>query len=407
MIMLPHIKMALNSLRANKVRTFLTLLGIIIGVMSVTTIIGLGEGVKKQVNQQINDLGGDLITVTPGKNTQSSGFGGLSTILGSSGSSASRLSETDLESLEQIPNVSRASGVMRLDGSIVRDGKKVTSSNVLAVDENYIEVTSQKMVRGQFFGGSLENNNTAVLASNVASELFGSQDPIGSTVTVRGTNFVVIGVLDTYQGFNFGQPINDHVLIPLPAGEKMNQNVTQFQQITLQLEDTTKASETADQARQTLLRSRDGEEDFTVTTQDQLAGTTDDVFRVLTGFTAAVASISLLVGGIGVMNIMLVTVTERTREIGIRKAIGATRTQIMMQFLTEALIITLAGGIIGIFFSIILGFIISAQTAVKPALDLWIILLAAVVSLLVGVIFGTWPAVRAATKDPIEALRHD
>lgn len=405
MIMLPHLKMAINSLRANKIRTFLTLLGIIIGVMSVTTIIGLGEGVKQQVNQQINDLGGGLIAVTPGK---SSAKNGLNTLINGSATSAAQLSEDDLAKLSDVENVETASGVMRLDGSIENaSGKKVSSSNILAVDENYLSVNSQKIVKGQFFGGSLENNSTVVLASNIAKQLFGDEDPIGSTITIRGKSFVVVGVLDTYKGFNFGQPINDHVLIPLPAGKQINQNSVQLQQINLKLEDTNKADATAKAATTALLKNRGGEEDFTVTTQDQLASTTNDVFKVLTGFTAAVASISLLVGGIGVMNIMLVTVTERTREIGIRKAIGATRVQIMMQFLTEALIITLAGGLIGILFSVILSFIISSQTAIKPALDLWVVTLAALVSLIVGVIFGTWPAIRAARKDPIEALRHE
>ncbi|MCA9313268.1 FtsX-like permease family protein, partial [Candidatus Saccharibacteria bacterium] len=142
-------------------------------------------------------------------------------------------------------------------------------------------------------------------------------------------------------------------------------------------------------------------------TQDQLSGSTDSTFKMLTSFTAAVASISLLVGGIGVMNIMLVTVTERTREIGIRKAIGATKLQILMQFLIEALAITLAGGIIGVITSLGLSYIISSQTAIKPALDPWIATLAIGVSILVGIIFGTWPAIRASRKDPIHSLKHE
>lgn len=404
MILIPHIKMATSSLRANKVRTFLTLLGIIIGVMSVTTIIGLGEGVKNQVNQQISDLGGDLITVTPGRSNQSSAINNL---LGAGASpSTSQLTQKDQDSLEKISNVQVASGVMRLDGSVKRGLEKIVSSNILAVDEDYLRVTSQKIKQGQFFS-DIQNNRSAILASNVATELFGEDDPIGSTIQVRGADFVVVGVLDTYEGFNFGQPINDHVLVPQVAGRELNNGTLQFQQVNLKLKNTDKSAQTANSVKKILLSNHDGEEDFTITTQDQLSGTTDDVFRALTTFTAAVASISLVVGGIGVMNIMLVTVTERTKEIGIRKAIGATRTQIMMQFLTEALIITLAGGIIGIIFSIIISYIIQAQTAIQPSLNLWVITLATAVSLAVGVIFGTWPAVRAARKDPVESLRHD
>jgi ABC-type antimicrobial peptide transport system permease subunit len=374
--------------------------------MSVTTIIGLGEGVKKQVNQQINELGGDIITITPGRTQKSNGISNL--LSNNTTSTASRLTENDLSSVEKLPNINSASGVMKLDGSVSRPSKgKVNSSNILAVDDNYLNVTAQKIVKGQFFGGGLENNDTAILASNLSKQLFGDEDPIGSTIAIRGKTFIVVGVLDTYKGFNFGQPINDHVLIPLPAGKEINRGNVQLQQFNIKLKDSEKAEKTAKEITRLITKKHSGEEDFTVTTQEQLASTTDDVFKVLTGFTAAIASISLLVGGIGVMNIMLVTVTERTREIGIRKAVGATRFQIMMQFLTEALIITLAGGFIGIILSVVVSYIIRLQTAIKPSLDIWVIMLAAVVSLIVGVIFGTWPAIRAARKDPIEALRHD
>lgn len=405
MIFLPHIKMATQSLRANKIRTFLTLLGIIIGVMSVTTIIGLGQGVKKQVNEQINSLGGDLITVTPGRTEQDGTF---RAILNGGISSTARLSQKDLSSLESTNNIKAASGVMRLNGSISQNGKKqISSASVLAVTDNYLDVTGQKITTGQFFDSGIENKQTAVLASNVAEDLFGEENPTGSTIQIRGKDFVVIGVLDAYTGFNFGQPVNDRVLIPLQGGKAINQNSVQFQQISLKLKDVNKTEKTAASVKNVLLKNHGGEEDFTVTTQDQLANTTDDVFKIFTGFTAAIASISLLVGGIGVMNIMLVTVTERTREIGIRKAIGATRFQIMMQFLTESLMITLSGGVIGILLSVVVSFIIRSQTAIKPSLDMWVITLATGVSIIVGVIFGTWPAIRAARKDPIEALRHD
>jgi ABC-type antimicrobial peptide transport system permease subunit len=404
-MIMQHARMATNSLRANKVRTILTLLGIIIGVTSVTTIFGLGEGVKNQVNQQISDLGSDLVTVVPGRNTSVSGFGSFSGILGNSATTSS-LSEADLNSVSTLPNVDKAGGIMQLDGSISRNNSKV-NTRIMAVGEDYLELTKQKLTDGQFFGGDLSNNNTVVLANNVTKQLFGDEDPIGSSVTIRGTNFIVIGVLDANKGFNLGQPINDLALIPLPTGKLLNQNIEQLQQITLKLNNTGLSDQTSNQVKQAILKNHGGEEDFTVTTQKQLVQTTDSVFKVLTSFTTAVASISLLVGGIGVMNIMLVTVTERTREIGVRKAVGATKLQILMQFLVEALAISLLGGFIGIITSIVASYIIRTQTAVKPALDPWIILLAAGVSLAVGVVFGTWPAIRAARKDPVESLRHD
>ncbi len=401
-----HLKMARNSLKSNRVRTFLTLLGIIIGVTSVTTIIGLGEGVKRQVNQQINDLGNDLITIVPGRETTVSGFDSLGGNFSTTSGTTSRLSEADLASVATLGNISKAGGIMQLDGSVARGDKK-QNTKVLAVGENYLDLTKQKLSSGQFFGGDLENNDTVVLSANTAASLFGTEDPIGSSVKIRGTNFIVIGVLDPQKGFNLGQPINDMVIIPLPTGKELNQGVVQFQQITLKVANVNKSESTAKSVKSAILKNHNDEEDFTVTTQEQLVGATDNVFKILTGFTAAVASISLLVGGIGVMNIMLVTVTERTREIGVRKAVGATKLQILMQFLVEALVITLLGGAVGIITSIIVSYVIRAQTAVKPVLDPWIILLAAGVSLGVGIVFGTWPAIRAARKDPIEALRHD
>ena len=400
-----HTKMAINSLKSNKVRTFLTLLGIIIGVTSVTTIIGLGEGVKRQVNQQINELGSDLITVTAGKNNHNNDFSFFNPTTNSSSSTA-KLSDADLEAIRSTPGVKLAGGIMLLDGSITREGKKV-NSKLLAVDENYLELTKQKLAQGQFFGGNLENNNTVVLTSGIAKQLFGSADPIGSTVIIRSINFIVIGVLDTQETANFGQAINNVALIPFPAGKLMNQDVSQMQQATALLDSSIESNSVAEAIKQKLLINHSGEEEFTITTQDQLSGSTDSTFKMLTSFTAAVASISLLVGGIGVMNIMLVTVTERTREIGIRKAIGATKLQILMQFLIEALAITLAGGIIGVITSLGLSYIISSQTAIKPALDPWIATLAIGVSILVGIIFGTWPAIRASRKDPIHSLKHE
>jgi ABC-type antimicrobial peptide transport system permease subunit len=403
-MIIEHVKLARNSLRSNRIRTILTLLGIIIGVTSVTTIIGLGQGVKNQVNQQIGDLGSDLITVAPGRD-QEAGLSAIGNILGNS-STIATLSQNDLKSIKQIPNVDDAGGLMQLDGSISHRNNKL-NTRIIAVEQNYLTMTKQKLEVGQFFGGDLKNNNTTVLSSNVSKQLFGDQDPIGSSVQIRGTDFIVIGVLNSVKGFNFGRPINDMALIPMPAGQKLNQDVVSFQQITVALSDSDKSDQTARDIKSALLKNHSGEEDFTITTQDQLVNTTSDLFKALTTFTAAVASISLLVGGIGVMNIMFVTVTERTREIGIRKAVGATKTQILMQFLTEALVITLTGGIIGIVLSFIISYIIRSQTSIQPSLDPFVILLAAGVSVVVGVIFGTWPAIHAARKEPTEALRYE
>lgn len=400
-----HVKVALSSLRSNKMRTFLTLLGIIIGVMSVTTIIGLGEGVKRQVSQQISRSGKDVITIAAGKQAElkanlQQGLG-LNQV-----TSAAHLSEQDLRSVKDLKSVAEASGVMYLNGTIKRQNKAI-SAQILGVSQNYVGVSGLKLANGQNFGSNIENSQTTILGSKLAEKLFGSQNPVGSSVFIRGTNFIVIGVLKPSTGLEFGQSMNSTILIPLDFASRFNNDSIQLQRIIVSSKDPRNERQTITEIEAALRANRSGEQDFSVITREELVAQTNSVFRLLTGFTAAVASISLLVGGIGVMNIMLVTVTERTKEIGIRKAVGATKMQILMQFLTEALAITIAGGLIGILASLLLGYIIGTQTALRPAFNPIVILLAGGVSVLVGVMFGTWPAIRAARKNPTSSLKHE
>lgn len=399
-----HLKVAVNSLRGNKMRTILTLLGIIIGVTSVTTIIGMGEGVKQQVGQQISRSGNDIISIIP-KGHLRSGLS-LQQSLGSSQSNAISLSQDDMDDISNIDNVASTSGATYLSGSIKKDRFSI-NSEIIGVSENYFKVTGTKLQSGQIFGENISNSKTVILGQRTAEKLFNTANPIGSSIEVRGSTFVVIGVLSSSEGLELGQSLNDTVLIPLETAKSFTNNTVQLQQISVLLTDKSAENTAIENIKNLLKEKRDNEDDFDVITREQLIAQTDSVFKTLTLFTAAVASISLLVGGIGVMNIMLVTVTERTKEIGIRKAVGATKVQILMQFLTEALVITLFGGIIGILVSVFLGYVISTQTSLSPILDIKLMAVAILVSLVVGIIFGTWPAIRAAQKDPTSSLKHE
>lgn len=399
-----HFKMALSSLKNNKIRTILTVLGIIIGVASVTTIVSLGEGVKHQFNEQAQQLGSDIATITPGRDTNQ--LNPLQSLGGNQTSTSAQLSEKDLNLVQGHDNVLAASGLTRLDGTVSTDKQKV-NSQILGVTQNYLEVNGQKIQSGQFFSDDISNSQTVVLTNDLAQKLFNSDDPLGSSIQIRGERFVVIGVLHPRSGFNFGQHISNMAIIPIDSAWQLAGSSNGLQQINIKFEKLADVLVTSKSIEDGLKELRAGEEDFTITTQAEVRSRTDTIFRTLTGFTAAVASISLLVGGIGVMNIMFVTVTERTKEIGIRKAIGATRTQIMTQFLTEALLITTVGGVIGILSSIALGYAIGSKFNITPSFDLKILGVAALTSLVVGLLFGTWPALRAARKKPTTSLKHE
>lgn len=402
---LADIKIAIASLRATRVRTFLTVLGIVIGIAAVTTILALGEGAKQTINRQINQFGGDVATVRPGKLTKDTkgevvGYDLLANF------NASTLTEEDVRTVSSTPSVAKAAPIMGLRGTVAGSERSTDDAQIIATNSDMVDVLHQKMKVGQFVNENL-SRNTVVLGGSLANELLGSDQTIGQSVSIRGEPYTLIGVLqhnDTPLAINGLYDSNRAAYVTLDAGKAINQGVAQIQTINFRISESAKPQEVITAVSERL-RTAHKADDVAVIGSEEALRITEQLFLDITTYVSAVAAISLLVGGIGVMNIMLVAVTERTREIGIRKAVGATNGQVMRQFLTESIIMSLTGGIAGILLSLAIGTVFSFQFSFAAAFTWHILLLSLGVSLVVGILFGIFPAVRAARKDPIEALR--
>ncbi len=395
------VQTALSSLSTNKLRAGLTLLGIIIGVAAVITSIAIGRGSQEQVSDQIEALGTNLLFV------QSTQGGDAALTL----SDASALTDQDL-----LPSVREVAPEIRSGGQ-VEAGTDVTFAQITGVTSNYAEVRNFDLLSGVFISPAhvINSEQVVVLGSSVAEALFGNRDPVGAQVRLSGRSFRVIGVLESKGGNAFG--IEDlQVMVPITtAYYRLSAQRTALGEVTLtsinvQVTGVDRTEQASDEITAALYL-RHGEEDFTITNQEDTIETlqaTESTFVILL---AAIAGISLFVGGIGIMNIMMVSVTERIREIGIRKAVGARRRDIALQFLTEATVLSIGGGIIGVGLGLGLSELADGLTIGDDTLATVfsgdVAVLALVVSAAVGLFFGIYPAVRAARLHPIEALRHE
>ena len=405
-----NVKIAINALKSAKVRTLLTMTGIVIGVASVTVIMALGEGIRQQIGQEVDKIGGNLVMVRPGK-VQRSPTGDISNInlLGSMASSS--LTEKDVASAQATPGVIAASPLMLITGDIIgTDNRKVEDSVTIATNPDLPKTLNQKVKVGEFFTPNI-NKEVVVLGRNAALKLLGVDTQVGNKIAIRGQKFTVIGILEdknvrTTIG-NFTPNLNDMIYIPIDAGKNFFNGTAQIQQINVRLADKEAVDTIAGNVGTNILANHQNQEDFSVIKQEEALEITNSIITIVTTFTAAIASISLLVGGVGIMNIMLVSVTERTREIGIRKSIGATNGQILSQFLIEAVVISIGGGLIGILLAYLGSEALSFKLGFTPIITPQTLLWAAGVSVGVGIMFGIAPAIKAARKDPIEALRYE
>jgi putative ABC transport system permease protein len=402
-MLLNALLLALREIRRNVLRSSLTALGIIIGVASVIIMVTLGNGATAQVRADIASMGSNLLTVMPGQRV---GPGGAS-------SSAKPFRRQDVDALtREVDSVTSIAPVATMNLSVI-SGAKNRSVNVTGTTNAYFESGNWKLAGGRWFSESELRSGAAVciIGETTRNELLGSGDPMGSRLRLRAMSCSVIGLLESKGKSNFGQDRDDTVVIPLRTMQRRLSGNDDIGQVQLSVGNSV-STEKAQQDITRLMRerrhlARDSDDDFSIMDQQEIANTISGTTRTLTALLAAVAAISLLVGGIGIMNIMLVSVTERTREIGIRLAIGAFERDVLTQFLIEAVVLSLFGGTIGITLALAASFAASRALSLPFALDYSIVALAFIFSAAVGIVFGFFPARRAASLNPIDALRHE
>jgi putative ABC transport system permease protein len=395
-----HIQNAVQSLRSTRTRTMLTTLGIAIGVTSITTILALSVGLTQIISHQVTELGGNIAVVRPSIGTT----GGFTSPTEQT-FSTSTLTENDYEAIAKIKDIDTAP-IMTIGGSMHAKNTTVTNGIIVATTPSFQAITNVPIRDGQFID-TVTNRNTVVIGAQLSVDLFGTEKSVGHIFSIRGQKFTVIGIMKHInKPVNFNNIDLDHAAImSLEAGKAFHQGIAQIQQIDIKAKDVHNLPDVISKVSAQLTKNHSGEHDFTVISGQEIATPTNQLYTAITAVITTIAAISLIVGGIGIMNIMLVGVAERTREIGLRKAVGASNGNIASQFLIEALIMSLIGGFFGYFAGYIIAFFISTFLTFDPAINWEIAAAAFGTSLLVGIVFGLYPALRAAQKDPIESLR--
>ena len=386
------------------------MLGVVIGVVSVITTVSLGEGVKQQVVRQISEYGEDLITVLPGKKYSDNNSYDVSMLNPFSAQNSILFGDGDYQAVRNTPGLKLVVPFGQVVGAVKTDGQSFDSAQIIATNEGLPDILNQDTQYGSFFKDNDKMKNGAVIGKRVAEQLFRENVPMGKSFTIRDREFIVRGVFKEFASSSPLLPVSDYnnaIFIDYRDGQELMSGNLQIYQILAKPSDAESVDTAATNITNTLKNIRGGQEDFTVLKQAENLELAGRVLNLLTGMIAGIAAISLIVGGIGIMNIMLVSVTERTSEIGIRKAVGATNRQILYQFTIEAVVLSLSGGILGIFVSILTNFFIRIVTDLQPVITLPVIVIATGVSLAVGVVFGITPAIKAARKDPIDALRYE
>ncbi|MDI6733940.1 MAG: ABC transporter permease [Patescibacteria group bacterium] len=405
-------KTAITGLKTHRLRSSLTILGIVIGIAAIITVMALGEGAQNLILSQIQNIGPKLIAVVPGR--QPKGPTDIFSLF------ADSLKQRDLELISRKSNVPHADKIM----PVVFGNESLAFTNetyratIFGVTEHFAKIYDLYPAEGRIFGEDEIKSyaNVVIIGFKVKDELFGNDEALDQKIKIKGRNFKVIGILPKKGQFSFLN-FDETAIIPYLTAQQYIFGIKYFHRIAVEADTEANVAETVEDIKTTLRNSHNitdpEKDDFFIETQVEAMETVSSVTDILTMFLAAVAAISLLVGGVGIMNIMLVSVTERTREIGLRKAIGATEKNILLQFLLEAMILTVTGGVIGIIlgtsFSFLVSFILSKVLALNWAFVFPIegAFFGLVVAAGVGLIFGLYPARQASRKNPIDALRYE
>ena len=409
------LKQSIKAIMTNKVRSFLTVLGIIIGVGSVIGLMSMGTGIKEAISKQIGELGSTDLTVTSGINAYTNSASFSSSDMSASSmkdqkstamlGSAQTLTMEDLEELQGLSSdlVSYVAGYISSPVIFKHNGEEQRYT-VLGVSEDYYSLYNLQLSEGRIPLGQ-----EILLGEELAQDLFGEESGIDKKVTVQNVEYTVVGIMEAQEENNFSNP-NLQAYISEDEAFKLF-DTKYYSSIIVQAKDESTVDLTREEIENILLKSHGIEDkdlaDFTVMTSKDLLVTIDSVMSMLTSFLAGIAAISLLVGGIGIMNIMLVSVTERTREIGLRKALGAKTSDILIQFMTEAVVLTVIGGVLGMTFGYTIGIVAGKFLEFSAVITIDSVLLAVGISSFIGIVFGLYPAARASRLNPIDALRYE
>lgn len=395
-------RLALEALWAHKRRSWLSSLGMAVGVASIVVLVSLAKGVQRDVVRQVEELGVNLIILLPGRLSPQNPFNPMSFI------GLSTLQESDVEVIRELPGVRRAAPIMFVAGGANRGSRWADAALILGTTPEWFQMRPVALKTGRLLDEKDSEARVCVLGPLPAEQIFGNQSPLGQYVTLNRHRFQVVGVTaeQTQQSLFGSGGFEYAIYVPVKAMQKATGS-KQIHRVIVQTAPDVDPESMVSRIKSAVRANHAGSDDFSVITQQDLLKRLFDLLNVLAVALTGITSIALFVGGIGVMNVMLMSVNERVREIGIRKTVGARRGDIFSQFLMEALLIALTGGFIGIALAVAVCVILDARTVLNPYVSLDTILLALGVCSLVGFVFGTFPAYRAATRDPVECLRYE
>ena len=405
LILSTHIQLATESLRKNRGRTFLSALGIAIGVSSIVLILSLTGGINRLISTTSDKNNANLILVRP-NNGKDVAENIISELTSSNQYSKSSLTLEDVETIKAVDGVASASPLAISTANLKVGDKTTQSVNILATSTNFAKTAGLTLKNGQFLETSLQDN-VAVVGYKTAMSIFGTTDAITKTFTYNNQHFMIVGVLEEINDpINYNNiDLDNSIIININYASTFESSI-QIQQINVRTENSDAVASVSEKITEELRKTKNGDDSFSVISGNQNLQPTGSLLSIISAMLTVIASISLIVGGVGIMNIMLVSVSERTREIGIRKAVGASAGNILLQFLFESIILSILGGILGFALGYIFAFLISLVTPFSPYISWQILGITGAVTLLIGIIFGVYPAAKAALKDPITSLKY-